>query len=260
VGRRALQRKATDWSGLARAIGLWASLVLDEEGRRPKGIARAKGDPAPIPEDAARRMVPAATDGGAQLGAVPAEADARDLDPLPTSSEDRLVADHDPDREFPSRRDEGETLELGAGTFLMTGTGGGLAAGLTPFMLVEAGKGFFIRPALLFGESLPSSGPDVTLAETRGDACLRVTGLYTSRNGMQLDLCAGADLGVLRTSRTVPYVAFGPSLDLRGELGGDLAVLLRGLFDVNAVQIHADSLDTPLWAGRVELALSWRLR
>ncbi|MBV9947855.1 MAG: hypothetical protein JOZ69_13460, partial [Myxococcales bacterium] len=221
VGRRVLQRKATDCSGLARAIGVWASLVLDAEGRRPKGNARAQDDAAPMPEDTARRMVAAATDGGAQLGAMPAEADARDLASLPTSSDDRLVRDHDPDRESPSRRDEGETLELGAGTFLMTGTGGGLATGVTPFMLVEAGKGFFIRPALLFGESLPSSGPDVTLATTRGDACLRVTGLYTSRNGMQLDLCAGADLGVVRTSRTVPYLAFGPSLDLRGELGGD---------------------------------------
>ncbi|HZU85683.1 MAG TPA: hypothetical protein VE987_22305, partial [Polyangiaceae bacterium] len=165
------------------------------------------------------------------------------------------------DREWSARHEEGRALEIGAGPFLMTGTGAGLMAGGTPFVVIEVTKGVFVRPALLFGRSLPSSGPDASLAATRLDACLRVAGLYTNRNGMQLDLCGGADVGVLLDAGpTAPYVAFGPSLDLRGELGGDLAAVLRGLFDVNAVQEHGDLLDTPLWAGRVELAMSWRLR
>jgi len=146
----------------------------------------------------------------------------------------------------------------------MTGTGAGAVAGPTSFADIEVARSVFVRPALLLGESLPFAGPDVIFLATRLDGCLRVTGLYTSHNGMQLDLCGGTDLGALSVGRMLPYIAAGPSAGLQGEFGSDFAAALRGLFDVNAVQVHGQSngetLDTPLWSGRVELALSWRLR
>ena len=141
----------------------------------------------------------------------------------------------------------------------MTGSGGGLLVGATPFLVIEVARGLFLRPAIALGGSLASASPAITLAATRLDACMRVAGLYTNLHGMQLDICGGSDVGALDAEgRLVPYVAFGPSMDLRGELGGDLAVVLRGLVNVNAA--HDDTLDTPLWAGRAELAMSWRLR
>jgi hypothetical protein len=256
VGHRVLERKASDCSGLARAMGVWASLVLDAEIHRPHNVVRAEEASSP-PEGAASAQLDGPTNGGATLrpAAIGPDSETAPGWPVPVR-EEKL----DADRELAARRDEARTFEVGAGAFLMSGAGGGLMSGVTPFMVIEVAKGVFIRPALVFGQSLPWSGPDTTLATTRSDACLRVAGLYTSRNGMQLDMCAGADVGVIRSTKSAPYVAVGPSLDLRGELGGDLAVSLRGLFDMNIVQVQGDSLDTPLWAGRVELALSWRLR
>jgi hypothetical protein len=255
VGHRVLERKASDCSGLARAIGVWATLVLDAEIHRPRNVSRAE-EPSPPEADSAAKLGGAdATAGTLRAASTGPDTQTTPAWPVP-SADDKL----DADRESAARRDEGRTIEIGAGAFLMSGTGGGLASGVTPFMLIEVDKGVFLRPALVFAQSLPSSGPDVSLVATRNDGCWRVTGLYTSRNGMQLDLCGGFDLGFVRATKTMPYLGIGPSLDLRGELGGNLAVLLRGLVDVNALQGQGDSLDNPLWAGRVELALSWRLR
>jgi hypothetical protein len=79
-----------------------------------------------------------------------------------------------------------------------------------------------------------------------------------------MDLCGGLDVGVLdvqispaSSEKTVPYVAPGPSLDMRGELGGDIAVILRGVAGVNVVH----QLDnTPILSGRGELAFSWSIQ
>jgi hypothetical protein len=248
IGHRAFAAKSTDCSGLARAIGVWASLVLDGEIRRPHSVANEEPPPAKIDgaqgappdsaisSDARRRPVVA--------GAVPPPVDAG----LPASGTEGKL----------SRRED-NTLELGMGAFLMTGTGG-LLAGVTPFFVIEVGKGVFLRPALVLGEreSLPSSQTDMMLAATRLDGCLRVAGLYTKDHGIQLDMCGGVDAGVLNISGQAlhPYVAVGPSVDLRGELGGFLSVVLRGLGGVNAVQ--TGPLD--VFVGRGELALSWRLR
>lgn len=254
VGHRVFTGKAGDCGGLASAVGIWASLVLDAEMTRPHSVAAAVTN-----EQAATARVP-----GEQSGSPAAEASPPDEKQQPPSPS----GDPPPGGEWPAgtspaertpRREEGRTLELGAGAFLMSGTGGGAVAGATPFLLVEVAKGVFVRPAIALGKTLPSQDPVVTWAVTRVDGCLRVAGLYTNLQGMQLDLCGGVDAGMVDTAgKALPYLAFGPSLDLRGELGGDLAVTLRGLFGMNAV--HEDSLDTPLWAGRGELALSWRLQ
>lgn len=256
VGRRVFTGKPGDCSGLASAVGVWASLVLDAESKRPPTVAATapQGDDPAAP---AYEPTPAA----------PTEGSSVDAGPLPAAtSADASAAPAEPS-EWPatvapgdkaSRREEGRAVEVGAGGFLMTGTGGGVLVGTTPFVLVEVARGVFIRPALAVGQSLPSGDTAVTWIATRVDACLRVAGLYTNLHGMQLDICGGTDAGVLVAGRALPYVSVGPSMDLRGELGGDLAVILRGLIGVNA--IHEDRLDTPLWAGRGELAMSWRLR
>ena len=63
--------------------------------------------------------------------------------------------------------------------------------------------------------------------------------------------CAGAP------STVFPFAALGPSLDLRGELGGNLAVTLRGVVGLNV--LRPPNTDEA-WSGRIELALSWGLR
>ncbi len=251
VGHRVVTGKASDCGGLARAIGVWASLVLDAEVNRPRPIATRDEEAAATPDHDEK----AAVDGGpppeGKLRPAAAEAQPIPVWPPPVSPGEK-----------PVHRDDAPALEIGAGGFLMTGTtgtGGDLLVGTSPFVVVEVAKGLFLRPALALGGSLPSASPHMTLAATRMDACTRFAGLYTNLHGMQLDLCGGTDLGMLDADgRIRTYLAFGPSVDLRGELGGDLAVVLRGLVNVNAV--HNNELDTPLWAGRGELAMSWRLR
>jgi hypothetical protein len=252
VGHRAFLGKATDCRGLARAIGVWASLVLDGELRRPRSVATVEEGAPAGHEDEAKPRPDAALDAGAK--SQPAVAAPPPQPSVTWSSE----SEPEPAElgEKTSRLEEVRTLEFGVGAFLMTGTGG-LMIGATPFVIIEVAKGLFIRPALALGESLPSAQPDMTLMATRLDGCLRVAGLYTAFHGIQLDLCGGVDVGVLDVAgQTSPYVAIGPSMDLRGELGGQLSVILRGLIDVNAVN---DVSPEPL-AGRGELAMSWRLR
>ncbi len=252
VGHRVLTGKATDCGGLARAIGVWASLVLDAEVHRPRPVATADEQPPLSPD----RDDGTEGDAGPPLDAKPPSASSPDTQPATP------WPPPPPPGEKPSRREDARTFEVGTGGFLMTGitgSGGDLVVGITPFLVVEVAKGLFLRPAIAVGGSLPSASPHMTLATTRVDACTRLAGLYTSTHGMQLDICGGADAGMLEgDGRAHPLVAFGPSMDLRGELGGDLAVVLRGLVDANAWR--SNQLTTPLWAGRGEVAMSWRLR
>ncbi len=259
VGKRVFTGKAGDCRGLASAVGIWASLVLDAEVKRAPIVATTAAAEEQSGTESATPSTTSAGDdtllGDARAPRPPLGAGATDGSPGSSSSEWPPAA---LPAEKASRREDGHTLEVGAGGFLMTGSGGGLLFGASPFVFIEVARGIFLRPAIALGETLPSQEPVVTWAATRLDGCLRITGMYTNLHGMQLDICGGTDVGVIVASRAIPYVAIGPSIDLRGELGGDLAVILRGLFGVNA--IHDDGLDTPLWAGRGELALSWRLR
>ena len=260
VGRRVFTGKPGDCRGLASAVGIWASLALDAEMKRPRPVPTSDGE-----DDAAAAAAPGATaamSADAPLGDSAADPAGGSPAGLPSAGP---VASTPPDwpgatsaAEKSNHREEDHVVEVGASGFLMTGSGGGLVMGASPFVLVEVSKGVFLRPSIAVGGTLPGQEPVVTWATSRFDGCLRVAGLYTNLHGMQLDFCGGADLGVLVADHVFPYMALGPSMDLRGELGGDLAVILRGLFGFNV--FHEDSLDTPLLAGRGELALSWRLR
>jgi hypothetical protein len=84
---------------------------------------------------------------------------------------------------------------------------------------------------------------------------------------VQLDMCGGADIGLtfLDAGQDLTLVAPGPSMDLRGELGGSLAVALRLVGGVNLIRqqfTESSGLrdQVPLWSGRIELAFSWDLR
>jgi hypothetical protein len=261
VGRRVFTGKPGDCRGLASAVGIWASLALDAEMKRPRPVATLEG------HDETSGTIPGAT--AAMSADTPADEpspDAQPPVPPPGPPAAEPVVEAPPPADWPgasaaeksAHREDGHVVEVGASGFLMTGSGGGLVMGASPFALVEVSKGVFLRPSIAVGGTLPGQEPVVTWATSRFDGCLRVAGLYTNLHGMQLDFCGGADLGVLVADHVFPYMAVGPSMDLRGELGGDLAVILRGLFGFNV--FHEDSLDTPLLAGRGELALSWRLR
>jgi hypothetical protein len=249
VGRRVLPRKTTDCSGAARALGVWASLVLDAESQRAEHDA---AQPAPAPTS------PSAVIAASAPGEAPW--------PAPETNEKPP-----PEAEWYLHHEDARSLELGAGAFLLTGTVGGALLGPTAFVVVETGRGVFLRPSVALGATvaaLPSSGPRSTWATSRLDVCLRIPGFYPHRQGIQIDGCAGGDAGLSfldnPSQQTVPYLALGPSLDLRGELG-QLSAVLRGVFGVSPVRTgFADNagnqLESSLWSGRVELALSWSVR
>jgi hypothetical protein len=259
VATRVLFGTGPDCAALAQAIGVWASLVLDAESRRPRTAAADTQPPAP-PVANPEPAEPAA-DGEAAAGASQAVPWPAPQAPEKPSPEHDLYLHHDT---------ASRALELGVSGFLMSGTGGGAMAGPSPFLFIEAGSGIFLRPSLAFGQTITSLPPrdiSATWLSTRFDACLRVPGLYPNRKGMQLDMCGGADVGLtfLDTGQDFTFIAPGPSLDLRGELGGNLAVALRLVGGVNLLrQTFTDSNgareEVPTWSGRIELAFSWSLR
>ena len=178
-----------------------------------------------------------------------------------------------PEHDWYLHHDEGRALELGAGLFLMTGAGGGAIAGPTAFVVVEAGHGLFLRPSVAFGESLTSLPPSDVKASTWGagrfDTCLRMPGLYTRHHGMQLDVCGGTDIGATSiqstNSTTLPYWDVGPSINLRGELGGRLSAVLRAAAGANILRgafkdQNGDTEQVPIGNVRLELAFSWDVR
>ena len=240
VAQRTIAATSSECAGLERAMGVWASLVLDAELRRAKpAVSEAQPDPPSMP------------------GREPVEAWPASAPPENPSPEHDDVAHHD----------EGGALEIGAGAFLMTGTGGGALAGPAAFVILEAGQGIFLRPSVAYGRSLPSDAKRSTWAAARFDACLRVPGLYTRQHGMQLDLCGGTDIGAttIEASAGLPYFDLGPSVDLRGELGSSLSAVLRAVAGVNVlrgsfVDQSGATQRQPIAGGRLELAFSWDLR
>jgi hypothetical protein len=235
-------------AALARAVGVWASVVLDGE------VERVRSQPA--------ERVPA-TPPTVPLVAPP-DAPPPAEKPTPT--------------EVPTRR-----LEVGASTFVMGGVASEAFAGALLFTSVEVGDNVFLRPALAFGRTMESISPsDVygTWGTGRFDTCTRAPGYYREGIGLAVDLCAGTELGFLhfdtpssapfgtggaQPPRTTPFMALGPAVGIRGDLGGGLVAELRGVVGLNVIREQfADSTgivqDPPLLSGRGELGLSWRVR
>ena len=237
VAHRTLGAATGDCGGLARAVGVWASLVLDEEVRRTAIVATsaqpdsravdgASGGASAAPASGvgsatSREDGPGegASPGGDGTAVDAASGEPKSLWPSPAPP-DKPSPEHD----WYLHHDTDRTLEAGAGVFLMTGTGGGALAGPNVFLVVEAGHGLFLRPSLALGQSLTSLPPsDVSSSmwsAARFDTCLRLPGLYTKQHGMQLDLCGGGDIGFTRVTRalqdqgtsttTLPYARHRP--------------------------------------------------
>jgi hypothetical protein len=256
VAKRSLSTPGSECASVAKAIGVWASLVLDAEDDRRRATAAA----TPTSED--------------PLSGVPA-ARATDLWPLP------------PDKPPPEaatflRHDKSErTVELGLASFVMGGTGGGAIVGASPFGVFETAHGFFLRPAFFIGHSAGnfSTGLDApaTFIGSRFDACARLPGMYREHSGIQLDLCLGTEFGFSRlddgdvpasassSNPTLPFVAVGPAIGMRGELGSNLSAIVRAVGELSLLRdgvalAEGGYLSPPLAAGRAEVGLSWSLR
>jgi hypothetical protein len=249
VAHRSIERTARECAPLARAMGVWASLVLDAEMERAANQPEAQPPlPTPSERDASTTREPA---------------------PPPKP----------PATALPARR-----LEVGAAAFMMSGAGTGALAGPAIFLNVETGFRWFVRPGLTVARTISALGPgDVygTLAAARFDMCARVPGVYPDHRGVQLDLCGGVDGGLVaydaasttpgprprteQQGQVLPFVAIGPGVSLRGELASDLSVELRGVGELNVVrQTYTDpggaTAQASWFVGRAELGLSWRLR
>jgi hypothetical protein len=257
VAHRVLTQPGNECASLARAIGVWAALVLDAEAERAARAPPPSRPEAPVPA------------------------------PIESAPEEK----QGPEASLSLTHDEGErTLELGLSMFLMGGTGSGVVAGPTVFGVVEASQGWFLRPALFIGQTLDGVGAannvSAWLAEARFDVCGRIAGFYIERHGIQLDVCAGLEAGFThvdvsatsnqpQVSDNLPLVAVGPSLGLRGELGNGLALTIRAVMDLNLVRsgirLQAPGMSEAtseedmevspsIFVGRGELGLSWQLR
>ncbi len=279
VARRSLLGAPGDCDGLARAVGVWASLVLDTERARSASVdsTTQSGPPASVAvaSTGSTAMEVALTDPAPAFGVA-------DTHPEMTWPAPAVLEKPSPEHDWYLHHDDERTLEFGVGAFLMTGTSVSTMAGAAPYIVVEAGNGVFLRPSIAVAESvspLASAGEvRATWGAARFDTCLRLPGLYTRHHGIQLDTCGGADLGLTHLGAapqgstgapvnvvTLPFASVGPSLELRGELGGKLSVALRGVTGLNVARPSFEDgtgarVETPSWSGRIEVALSWRLQ
>jgi hypothetical protein len=259
VADRVLSVPAGDCLGLARAVGVWASLVLEQEVARRRSMG---GGGATTASGSSSATAPSAIASPASQVAESQSTDVLWPAPAPLEKpppEGEWYLHHD--------RDDPRTVELGLAGFLMSGAGAGAMAGISPYAIIEAGRGVFLRPALAVAQTLTAlNSPPIINAlwmAGRFDACVRVPGLYTRNRGIQLDLCGGADVGLLDDATDdviVPYVSVGPSLDLRGELGSSLSASIRGVTGVNVTSETTGPISQPLWSGRLELAFSWKVK
>ncbi len=224
VAHRFLSGSSSSCGALARALGVWASLVLDAELARDSAPT-SPPQPAPPPP----------------AGPTP---------PAP------LVETPSPERDVPVAREDARHVELGVGGFLMAETTGRAFAGITPYAVFDAGHGLFVRPAVAAGESLPQPGPGAQFFSGRVDACSRWQGLYTKGHGLELTVCGGAEGGAIYDrgapgAATKGYLALGPGIDLRGDIAENMSAVLRGVGGVDLIPQG--------WSGRFELALTWRM-
>jgi hypothetical protein len=256
AGTIVAQRTLTDRTArtcvpLARAVGAWASLVLDAE------MVRAKDDdasqptlattPTPTPSSARPAGTPTLTFG---LAGQPRPRDSAAAAPA--------VADAPPIK---------RSVEIGSMVYIrngMSATGG--FAGASPFITIEVAEGWVVRPSLAFGRA--TEGVQGTShVGGRGDLCRRIPGNYIERRGIEADLCAGLEAGVV-TSQTgggargdsVGRAGIGPAANLRGELAYGLALEVRGLVGANLAQSPlAGHSAPPLVFAAAELGISVRL-
>ncbi|HEY3819045.1 MAG TPA: hypothetical protein VGL81_17870 [Polyangiaceae bacterium] len=180
-----------------------------------------------------------------------------------------VIDESSPARTSQSARVEAPELELGVGSFLMSGGGTGGYLGVSPFLVDELGETWSLRPSLVLGASVPGD-PRSMLGAARVDLCFRLPGNYEHGSGVQLDVCGGVDGGASHVaaagqpvvaSQLIPYVDVGPSVGVRAEVGR-LAVLLRGVGGIDLTRgtyrdaTGAETSGTGAML-RLELAFAW---
>jgi hypothetical protein len=227
------QRTLADRGGcttIARGIGAWATLVIDAE------LNRAHDEPeAPAPAPGAPREGLGAVPPGAEQAALP-----------------RGDADHAP---LPVR---GGNIEVGGAVYFRGGGAGGGIVGLAPFVVVEVSSGWLVRPSLAFGSTKGPSGTNPAHLGARFDFCRRIPGNYIERRGLEADLCAGADGGVITSEIPAALMSVGPAMALRGDLGAGLMLELRGGVGANLLDA-AEVATRSAVTGDAQIGVSGRL-
>ena len=236
VARRSVAERGQVCTPLTRALGAWASLVLDQE------LARAEDRPAAEPAVEAR-VTPYAGTGFLLPVAPPA------------------------DRAAP--RERARVVEVGASGSLRSGlVGTSTSAGVAPHVAFEVSPALFLRPALSFGwatDRVPvgrdGARVDYRAYGLRVDGCRRIPGNYIDRRGIELDACAGADVVLVVTSeaRDVVRGSLGPSAIMRGELGAGFALEVRAAVGANVARAaHGAEERAPMLVAIGEVGVSSR--
>jgi hypothetical protein len=239
---------------LAHAVGAWASLVLDAEMNRATdddggepGAGSSSGSTGSTKNSVGRASVGFA--GTAPGGDPPFESGAPAHDHSATRAE--------------GQKERPRSVELGAMVYLREGitTRGGVT-GLAPFVTVEVADGWVLRPGVFFGSTARQGSTLLGHLGARADFCRRIPGNYVERRGIEADLCAGVEGGVITASGGEPEgqstarAGIGPSANLRGELGAGLALEVRGLIGANLIPYAPTS---PLLYASAEVGVSVRL-
>lgn len=250
-GRIVAERTVSDRTtgscvALARAVGAWAQIVLDDELVREHEEAEQREREAarlPPPESRPIKMI-------AQPGAEP----PLDADDGP-SERRRVPSEH--------------TLEVGTSLFLRNGaaaTGG--MFGVSPFVTVTFADKWVVRPALMYGTSTSRVPPDQSNSESlsliggRLDVCRRMPGNYIDQRGIELDACMGGDAARVSSDRdATARGSIGPSAVLRGELGHNFGLEIRSMVGVNLSRAPFMSAEElPPFVAAAELGASVRFR
>ena len=261
VARRSFTAPGRGCGSLARALGVWAAVVLDERTHARRAVTAVATTvttpPTPPPTNGPPASEPATLDASPDASEPPPwDTAVRAAPPAPV-----------------------HLAEVGVGAVFMQGVATAPFAGASAYGAWEVAPRAYVRPGVLVARTAnPSDGSAVNVAglyAVRVEGCRRVPGFYQQNYGLQIDLCAGLDGGAVHiepprgasqsvASRTIPLVSIGPAVSLGGELPGRLAVHLRGVGYMHLARPAVDDglggdARAPIVGGRAELVLAWGL-
>ncbi|MBX3216842.1 MAG: hypothetical protein KF850_32710 [Labilithrix sp.] len=243
VAERTVSDRTRSCVALARAVGAWAQIVLDDE------LLREHDEETFREREALQQPAPESR-------------------PIKTSAPVDAPVDADLDGGEP-RSAPGRSIEIGTMLFLRNGaaaTGG--AFGVSPFVAIAFADTWVLRPSLMYGASTSRVPPDASNSENfstlggRLDVCRRMPGNYIDSRGIEFDACVGGDATYVWSGReSVARGSLGPSAVLRGELGYDFGLEIRSMVGVNLSRAPFMSAEElPPFVAAAELGASVRFR